>query len=237
MRAIRKLKIQMSLVSVDVSLFKPVDEHRTHTWHQYHLHEDGTEPGRVKQKRFCADCDTEVDYSSIAKGAEVGEQVVIINQADLDAVEKDEIHGITVEQFIPADSVPRSMLRDSYYVAPQDKSGVRSFALLRQAIADSGKVALVRYSLRNDIAWLGILYAEGDILMMQNICWPEDLRQPDFKLLDTPVELSEKEVAMAGMLIESMSGEFEPSDWKDTYQERVAAMVEAKANGDRKSVV
>lgn len=230
MRAVSKLTAHFGLVSVPLSLFKTEDEHGSYKFNMFHVHEDGTN-GRIQQKRFCSECGDEVAYSDICKGTEVDEQLVIVTPDDLAAVTKDEVSGIQVEQFVPADEIPTSVLRGTYFAAPQDKKARKGYELLRRAIVDSGKVAVVRFALRSDIVHMGVLRAEGDLLVLQQMIWPEDVRKPEFSLLDEPVALTDKEVAMAGMLVESMAGEWVPGDWVDGYQERVASMVEAKAAG------
>ena len=230
MRAVSKTTATFGLVSVPLSLFKADEEHGAYKFNMFHVHEDGTN-GRINQKRFCSECGDEVAYGDICKGTEVDGELVVVTPDDLAAVTKDEVSGIQVEQFVPADDIPASMLRGTYYAAPQDKKARKGYELLRRAIADSDKVAVVRFSIRSDIVHMGVLRAEGNILVLQQMIWPEDIRKADFTLLDEPVELSDKEVQMAGLLLESMAGEWNPADWTDGYTAAVGRMVEAKAAG------
>lgn len=229
-RAIRKTTITFGLVSVPVGVFKATDEHGGYRFHQFHLHSDKA-PARINQIRRCSDCGEEVAYGELVKGAEVDDKVVVITSEDLDSVERHSVQGITVEQFVDADAVPVSMMRDVYHVAPTDKAAVQGYSLLRTVMAETKRVAIVRYTLRNDNAHIGVLRADGDVLTLTAMVWPEDVRTPDFKLLDQKVELPPKMVAAAAMLVESMVGDFDVNDYRDRYTDAIGELVAAKAAG------
>ncbi len=229
-RAIKKTSISFGLVSVPVSVFKATDEHGGYRFHQFHVHEDKA-PARINQVRRCADCGEEVGYGDLARGAEVEGKVVIVTQDDLDSVQRLAVHGITVEQFVDADSVPVALLRDVYHIARTDAAAVQGYSLLRQVMADSGRVAVVRFALRADSQHLGVLRADGDVLTLTAMVWPEDMREPVFKLLAQPVELPAQILAAATMLVDSMTGEFDLGSYQDSYTVAIAERVAAKAAG------
>ena len=229
--AIRKTSITWGLVSVPVSIFKATDEHGSYKFHLFHQHEKQP-PARINMVRRCSGCQTDVEYGDLVKGAEVGDdQVVIITEDDLASVERVAVHGITVDKFVPADKAPTSLLRDVYHVAPTEQSAVQGYELLRKVMAESNWVAVVKFALRNDAAHIGVLRAEGEVLTLTSMIWPEDVRQPDFKLLKQEVELPPKMLAAAKTLVESMLGEWDPAEYRDEYVAKVGELVTAKAAG------
>jgi DNA end-binding protein Ku len=110
--------------------------------------------------------------------------------------------------------------------------GDKSYALFRQALSESEKVGIVRFAMRSK-THMGVVRVYGDnVLAIHTLMWSDEVRATDeLKIGGKKVELSEKEVKMAHALIDSMAGEWKPTEYEDIYQQRVAEMIDAKADG------
>ena len=103
-------------------------------------------------------------------------------------------------------------------------------ALLRSALEESGRVAVVTVSLRTRVT-VAVLRVEGKAIVLQTLLWPDEVREPDFAVLEAKAEVTDSEQAMAAMLVESLSGDFDPEAYEDTYEQAVREVVEAKLAG------
>jgi DNA end-binding protein Ku len=137
--------------------------------------------------------------------------------------------AIDVLQFVPLEELDPIFFEKSYYLEP-DKAGVKPYVLLRDALERSGKVAVVKVALRNRES-LGALRVRDGVFVLETMLWPDEVRTPDFGFLDEDVEVRPQELAMAGSLIETLSGEFDPSQYRDEYREALQAVIEAKVEG------
>jgi DNA end-binding protein Ku len=120
------------------------------------------------------------------------------------------------------------LFEKSYYLEPE-KSGAKPYALLRQALEEADRMALVTVSLRNRMS-LAVLRVRGDVIVLQTMMWPDEIRKADFASVDT-ADAKPAEVKMANMLVETLAGDFEPDDYEDDYREAVESLVKAKIEG------
>ncbi|MCH1869010.1 Ku protein [Nocardioides sp. CFH 31398] len=227
MRAIWKGAVSFGLVSVPVKLYSATESHDV-SFRQVHA-QDG---GRIKYQRVCSLDGEEVAYADIAKGYETedGEMVVLTDEdlADLPVTSSREI---AVEKFVPADQIDPMLLDKPYYLEPE-KSGAKPYALLRQALLDADRMAVVTVAIRQrtTIAVLRVRSTEaGDVIVMQTMLWPDEIRTPDFSV--EAGDVKDNEVKMATMLVETLAGDFDASDFTDDYAEAVQAVVTAKIEG------
>jgi DNA end-binding protein Ku len=227
MRAIWKGAVSFGLVSVPVKLYSATESHDV-SFRQVHA-KDG---GRIKYQRVCSLDGEEVAYADIAKGYETedGEMVVLTDEdlADLPVTSSREI---AVEKFVPADQIDPMLLDKPYYLEPE-KSGAKPYALLRQALLDADRMAVVTVAIRQrtTIAVLRVRSTEaGDVIVMQTMLWPDEIRTPDFSV--EAGDVKDNEVKMATMLVETLAGDFDASDFTDDYAEAVQAVVTAKIEG------
>jgi DNA end-binding protein Ku len=217
--------ISFGLVTIGVRLYTATEEHDV-AFHQVHR-EDG---GRIKYKRVCSVCGEEVAYQDIAKGRELEDgRMVILDKEDFEKLPVKTDHAIEVMEFVAAEDVDPIFFQKSYYLEP-DKSAVRPYVLLRTVLENEERLALVKITIRQRET-LAILRAREDILVLHTMMWPDEIRKPDFGFLDEDVEVRQQELKMAGSLVESMAGDFEPDQYTDDYSIAMEKMVEAKAEG------
>ena len=225
MRSIWKGAISFGLVTIPVKLHSAT-EAKDVTFHQVRR----TDGSRIKYKRVAAADGEEVAYGDIAKGYEMptGETVVLTDE-DFRDLPLSTSRAIEVLQFVPADQLDPIYFDKSYYLEP-DMAGVKPYVLLRDALDQSGKVAVVKVALRNRESLATLRVREG-VFVLETMLWPDEVRTPDFGFLDDDVEVRSQELAMAGDLIETLAGDFEPSAYTDSYREALQAVIEAKAAG------
>ena len=224
MRAIWKGAVSFGLVSVPVKLYSAT-ESKDISFRQVHA-QDG---GRIKYQRVCSIDGEEVPYSDIAKGYETEDgEMVIIDDADMEDLPVSSSREIAVEKFVPSEQIDPMLFEKSYYLEPE-KTGAKPYALLRQALLDSDRMALVTVALRNRTS-LAVLRVRDDVIVLQTMMWPDEIRQPDFGSVDTS-DAKPAEVKMANMLVETLAGDFEPDEFEDDYRTAIEEMVKAKIEG------
>jgi DNA end-binding protein Ku len=224
-RAIWKGAVSFGLVNVPVRLFAATQEHDIR-FHQVHR-ADG---GRIRMKRTCSVCGEEVSYDQLAKGYEAEDgRLVILTEDDFEQLPLATGHEIDVVEFVPSEQVDPMMFGRSYYLEP-DARALKPYALLREALNDTERMAVVKVALRQRES-LAVLRVRDKVIVLQTLLWPDEIRAADFDVLDTDVELRPQELRMAASLVESMAAEFEPEQYSDDYQKALADLVEAKLAG------
>jgi DNA end-binding protein Ku len=222
MRAIWKGAVSFGLVNVPVRLFAATEENDIR-FHQVHR-EDG---GRIRYKRTCSICGEEVAYDEIAKGYETSDgQLVILTDEDLDQLPVASSHEIDVVEFVPAAQVDPILFARSYYLEPDSRAG-KPYALLREALIETDRMAIVKVALRQKET-LAVLRVRDKAILLQTMLWPDEIRSPDFAVLDEDVELRPQELKMAASLVESMAADFEPEQFTDSYREAVVELIDGK---------
>ncbi|HEX6875381.1 MAG TPA: Ku protein [Nocardioidaceae bacterium] len=226
MRAIWKGAVSFGLVSVPVKLYAATENHDI-SFRQVHA-QDG---GRIKYKRVCSIDGEEVEYADIAKGYETDDgQMVVLDDEDLAQLPSSSSREISVEKFVPSEQIDPMMLEKSYYLEP-DKAAAKPYALLREAIREADRMAVVTVALRNRMS-TAVLRVRDDVLVLQTMMWPDEIRKPDFATLDaTEGQVRQQEVKMARMLVETLAGDYDPSEYEDDYAAAVEAIVKAKLEG------
>ncbi|MCA1713382.1 MAG: Ku protein [Actinobacteria bacterium] len=225
MRSIWKGAISFGLVTIPVKLYSATEQ-KDVSFHQVRR-SDGS---RIRYKRVAQADGEEVPYGEIAKGFELGNgETVVLTDEDFADLPLTTNRAIDVLQFVPLEQVDPIYFEKTYYIEP-DKTGAKPYVLLRDALAGSGKVALVKVALRNRESLATMRVREG-VFVLETMLWPDEVRKPDFGFLDDDVEVRPQELAMAGSLIETLSGDFDPSQYKDSYREALNAVIEAKVAG------
>ena len=223
MRAIWKGAVSFGLVSVPVKLYSATESHDV-SFRQVHA-KDG---GRIKYQRVCAIDGEEVAYADIAKGYETENgEMVILTDEDMAELPLTSSREIAVESFVPTSQIDPMLFEKSYYLEPE-KSGAKPYALLRQALIDADRMAVVTVALRQRTS-TAVLRVRDDVIVMQTMMWPDEIRQPDFTI--ETGEIKDAEVKMAHMLVETLAGDFEVDDFKDDYAAAVEELVKAKVEG------
>jgi DNA end-binding protein Ku len=223
MRAIWKGAVSFGLVSVPVKLYAATESHDV-SFRQVHA-KDG---GRIKYQRVCSLDGEEVAYADIAKGYETEDgEMVILTDDDLAQLPSTSSREIAVEKFVPSEQIDPMLFEKSYYLEPE-KTGAKPYALLRQALLDADRMAVVTVALRQRTS-VGVLRVKDDVIVLQTMMWPDEVRTPDFSVETGDVK--PQEVKMANMLVETLAGDFDPSEFEDDYAEAVEALVKAKIEG------
>ncbi|NES13205.1 MULTISPECIES: Ku protein [Micromonospora] len=225
MRAIWKGAVSFGLVSIGVKVYSATEE-KDIRFHQVHR-EDG---GRIRYKRTCQVCGEEVTYDDIAKGYDIGGgEMVILTDEDFADLPLTTSHAIDVLEFVPAEQVDPILYNKAYFLEPEG-SATKPYVLLRDALADSERVAIVKVALRQREQLATLRVREG-VLLLNTMLWPDEVRQPDFGFLDEDLKVRPPELAMASSLIDSMAGEFEPDAFTDDYRAALQEVIDAKIEG------
>jgi DNA end-binding protein Ku len=222
MRAMWSGAVSFGLVSVPVKLYSATTNHDIR-FHQVHA-ADG---GRIKYKRTCSIDGEEVPYADIVKGYETEDgELITLDDEDLDSLPVASGHEIDVVEFVPADQIDPLLFDKSYFLEPEAKAA-KPYALLREALVQTDRMAVVRVALRQRET-LALLRVRDKAIVLQTMLWPDEVREPDFDILDADVELRPQELTMAASLVESLGADFEPTDFHDEYRDAVVELIERK---------
>lgn len=221
MRAIWKGAIAFGLVNVPVKVYSATEDHDI-SLHQVH-NADG---GRIRYQRRCEVCSQVIDYSDIEKAFEEDGRTVILSKDELKSIPAENSHEIEVVQFVPSDQLEPMMFEKSYYLEPDSKSP-KAYVLLRRALEDTDRVAIVQFALREKTR-LGALRIKDDVLVLQSLLWPDEVREANFPSLDADIRISAQERDMSAALVESMAADFEPESFTDDYQVQLRTLIDAK---------
>src|SRR5262245_55015187 len=225
MRAIWKGAVSFGLVSIGVKLYSATEE-KDIRFHQVHR----TDGGRIKYKRTCSIDGEEVTYDDIAKGYDLGGgEMVILSDEDFEDLPLTSSRAIDVLEFVPAEQVDPILYNKAYYLEP-DNVGAKPYLLLRDALIDSDRVAIVKVALRQREQLATLRVREG-VLVLNTMLWPDEVRAASFDFLDEDVSVRPQELAMASSLIESMAGDFKPEEFTDDYRAALQQVIDAKVSG------
>ncbi len=226
-RSIWSGSISFGLVNVPVKLYSAISSKDV----RFHQLEEGT-GARIRQKRVSGETGDEVPYERIVKAYEVSpDRYVIITPEDLEGLNAKATHTVDIEGFVDLAQIDPVYYERAYYLVP-DQVGVKAYTLLLRAMAEANKVGIARMVLRTK-QYLVAIRALGPVLCLETMLFPDEV-VPVSALDGLPggeVEVTERELAMAKVLIDSLSVDFEPGNYHDEYRERVLALIEAKAEG------
>jgi DNA end-binding protein Ku len=229
MRSIWKGSIAFGLVNVPVKVYSATEDHDI-KFHQVHAKDNG----RIRYKRVCEVCGEVVEYGDLARAFESDDgQMVIITDDDIATLPEERSREIEVLEFVPASEVDPMLYDRSYFLEPDSKSS-KSYVLLAKTLAEADRMAIVHFTLRNKtrLAALRVKdFGKRDVMVIHTLLWPDEIRDPDFPVLDKKVEIKPAELKMAGQVVESMVEDFNPDRYHDDYQEQLRELVEAKLEG------
>jgi DNA end-binding protein Ku len=230
-RAMWKGAISFGLVTIPVAVY-PATEEKTLRFNQLH----GEDGGRIRYKRVCEKDGEEVTFEHIVKGYEVEkDRYVVLTDEDLNAIPVESSRAIDIHRFVDLDEIDPVMFKKSYYLVPEE-TGAKAYALLREAMADDGRVGIAKVSFR-DKEHLAALRFKDEAFVLETMYWPDEIREADFGGVDVSAKIRGQELEMAKQLIESLSGEWNPEEYSDEYREALLQIVEAKLNGQEIEVV
>ena len=230
-RAMWKGAISFGLVTIPVSVY-PATEEKTLRFNQLH-DEDG---GRIRMKRVCSIDGEEIGYEHIVKGYEYEkDRYVILTDEDFEAIPVESSRAIDIQQFVQLEEIDPTQYKKSYYLVPEE-TGAKAYALLREALNRSGKVGIAKVSFR-DKEHLAALRFRDDAFVLETMYWPDEIREADFGGVDVSAKVRPNELEMAQTLIENLTADWDPTEFKDEYREALLRSVEAKINGEEIEIV
>src|ERR687888_1989268 len=228
-RAIWSGSISFGLLNVPVRLYSAVS--RKNVSFRELREKDGS---RVRHKRVAEADGEEVPYEEIVKGYEISpEQYVVITRDELEEIDPKKTRAIEIQDFVDLDDIDPIYFDHPYYLGP-DKGAEKAYALLVKAMADSKKVAVARFVLRNR-EHLAAIRPADNVLTMATMRFADEVVAPD-ELGEDVVpgngrKLDKREVDMAKQLIDSLTADFDPSKYRDEYREELLALIDRKAQG------
>ena len=225
MRSIWKGSVAFGLVNVPVKVYSATEE-RDIRFHQVH-EADG---GRIRYKRVCELDGKTVEFADIAKAYEAEDgRTVILTDEDFAQLPANSSREIEVSSFVPADQIDPLLFDKSYYLEPASTS-TKAYVLLCRTLEQTDRIAIVNFALRQKTR-LAALRVRDDVLVIQTLLWPDEVRAAEFPSLDEDVTIKPAELKMAGMLVESFAGDFQPEDYTDEYRVELEQLIEAKLEG------
>jgi DNA end-binding protein Ku len=228
-RAIWNGSISFGLVNIPVKLYNAVSRKNV-SFHQI----DAESGARIKMQRVSSKTGEEVPYERIVKGYELSpERYVLVEPDELDALDPEATHTIDIEEFVDLPDIDPLFFDSAYYLAP-GKGAEKSYALLAKAMEEQGRVALARFVMRTK-QYLAAVRAKEGMLLLSTMVYADEIvppeQLPELDDIDR-VKVNDKEVAMAAQLIDSLSADFEPERFRDTYRDQVLELIERKASGE-----
>jgi DNA end-binding protein Ku len=214
--------IAFGQVSIPVKAYSATEERGTGL-HQLHL-ADG---GRIKLRRTCEADGADVPFVEMGRGYELpGGDVVVLTEDELANLPVTTAHTIDVCAFTPLAQIDPMHFSRSYYLAPEPV-GLKPYALLSEALRQTGRVAVVKVALRQRET-LAMLRERGHVIVLTTMLWPDEIRSPDLPFLDDDVPVQLKELRAAVELVARLSGDFTPEEYTDEYTTALRELIDAK---------
>lgn len=228
MKSIWKGSIAFGLVNIPIRLYAATESQglASHMLYKKDL-------SRIRFQRIAESTGKEVSPDEIVRGYEVAKnQYVILSDEELDEVAPEKSSVIEIQEFVDESEISSLYFEKPYYLEP-DKGAGKAYALLREALARSGKVGVAQFVLRNREN-LCVLKPQSEGLILNALRFASEIRSMEELLLPSKEKLSPSEVTLATKLIEGMAAKFDPPKYKDTYTEEVQKLIEAKAKGQKR---
>ncbi|MFD2421323.1 non-homologous end joining protein Ku [Amycolatopsis pigmentata] len=225
MRTVWKGTIGLGASAIPVKAYSATEDHGT-PLHQLH----STDGGRVRQKRVCELDGAEIPPGEMGKGYTLpGGDVVVLTDDELAALPLPTAQSMEVLGFAPPGQIDPVYFIKSYYLEPE-VSATKPYVLLAEALQQAGRVAIVKVTIRQR-EMLGALRVRDQVIMLDTLHWPTEIRRPDFPFLHEDVDIRLTHLRAAANLIENLSNDFEPATYSDSYSAALAALIEAKVEG------
>jgi DNA end-binding protein Ku len=227
-RAYWKGSLKLSLVSCPVLLYPASTSVEKTRFHMINK-ETGN---RLKQQMVDSETGDIVESDQKGRGYEVSKgEYVEVEREELEAVQVESNHTIDIDSFVPRDEIDRRYLNNPYYIAPEGKAGIDAFAVIRDAMKDKDRVALARIVLSNREHVIAI-EPLGKGLLGTTLRYPYELRDEDdyFDDIKNP-KISRDMIELASHILDSKAAHFDPSKFKDEYENALKTLVKRKAAG------
>jgi DNA end-binding protein Ku len=225
-RAIWSGAVSFGLVNIPVKLFSAVSQKEV----RFHMLHDA-DGGRIQFKRVCAVDGEEVPFEHIVKGFEIAkEQYVQVTKEELEAFDPKGSRTVEIRDFVDLADIDPIFYETTYYLVPE-KGAAKAYALLLEAMKRSGRVAIATMVLRTK-EYLCCVRPMDDALVVSTMNHADEIVAQSSLELPEPAHPTERELAMAEQLVESLSTKFDATRYPDVYREKVRALVEKKAEGE-----
>ena len=187
-------------------------------------------------RRWCVEGEHEVGWNDALRGFEISKgRYVILDEDDLEKIPLPTTKTIEISRFVDEDDVHGELYYQSAYYLEPDQAAAKPYALLRKALDESKRLAIAKVAFR-DREHLCALRPVEDVLLMNTLYWPDEIRS--YGELDLPerVSVNARELQMAKSLIDAMTAEFDPSEFKDEYREALLELIKSKQKGKQEIV-
>ncbi|HEY2332270.1 MAG TPA: Ku protein [Acidimicrobiales bacterium] len=228
-RAIWSGSISFGLVNIPIRLYTAVSRKNVQ-FHQI----DAKSGSRVRMQRVSSADGAEVPYENIVKGYELSpDHYVLVEPEELDALDPEATHTIEIEEFVDLADIDPVFYDSAYFVAPV-KAAEKPYALLVRAMEEQQKVAIARFVMRTKQYLAALRPKDGALLVSTMVYADELVPRDEVGELDgvADIDVSDRELAMARQLIDSLATDFDPSRYHDDYREKVLELIERKASGE-----
>ncbi len=228
-RSIWKGSITFGLITIPVKVYTAVGREAGDKIDMHLLHEKDGE--RIHYSRNCDKGHKDLEWDEIVKGYEYSKgKWVEITDDDLEALELESLRTIDVVSFIPYDQIDPMYFDKTYYVVP-DEAAAKAYRLMSEALLDEGLVGLAKVAMREK-EHLCCLRVSDDVMVMETMHWPEELREAKFEELSKRTRLQDRERKMARQLIRQLTDDFDPSQFKDEYHRALKKLIDKKVKGE-----
>jgi DNA end-binding protein Ku len=226
-RSIWNGALTLGLINVPIKVHSATEDKGIH-FHQVHA-KDGA---RIKQKRICSKEGKEVPYEEVVKGYEVREgEYVVLRQEEIDAAAGPQSHAIALEEFVRQAEIDPVFYDHTYYVGT-GKGGEDAYRLLHDALQKAGRAGIGRWVFHNR-EYLVAVRPLDDVLALHTMRFADEVVAADELEIPEPSRApTKRELEMAVALIETLHDRFDPTAYRDTYRERVLALIRSKAKGE-----
>lgn len=217
--------VSFGMVSIPVKLYTATDN-KDISFNQLHK-KCGS---RIKQQRFCPVDEEVVTLDEIDRGYEYArDQYVVLNEEDFEKIPLPSKHTIELAAFVNDEEIDPVFYEKSYYLEP-DETGIKPFALLMKALKKKNLTAVAKLAIRNKERLCALRPYDGT-LMLETLYYPDEVRVQKGEDAAPDVKVSEKEMQMAFSLIDLMTEDFKPQEFKDNYREALMEVIQAKLEG------
>lgn len=226
-RSIWKGVLSFGMVAIPVKLYLATSPETKVSFHQFCTKHQN----RIRNRKWCPKGDHEVTSDQLAKVYEYEkDSYVVLEDEDLEKLPLRSSRAIDIAGFVKEDELPEALYFQSAYYLEPDKAAAKPYALLKQALERSGRIAIAKFALRERERLISVRPLDGT-LVMNTLHWPDEIRSSEELDLPRDVVTSPRELAMAEQLIEAMATPFEPAAFADEYREAVQSVVRAKVEG------
>jgi len=224
-RSTWKGAISFGLISIPVRLYGAT-EAKDVSFHQVHA-ADG---GRIRYQRVCEKCGEVIEYADIAKGYEAADgRLAILDSDDFESLPLSSSKTVDIVQFVDESEIDPMYFEKSYFIQAEG-AGTKPYVLLRDALRNTAKAGVVKVAMRSRES-LALIRAKDDVLVLDTMLWPDEIRDSQFAAPDADVKASKQEVAMAESFVTQLTEPWDPTQFEDDYRTAVEELVNAKLAG------